>query len=219
VGTAGLSLLGGLLGLDGTSVGQFMVSRPLVAGAVAGWATGAPELGIGIGAILEIYLLVSFPTGGSRFPEGATATVVAVGSCAGVPGHGAVAIGLAVGLVWGQVGGASITLLRRWNGKMVPVGSGAGVPPRRVETAQLFAVACDFLRGVLVTAAGLMVGAPIVRGIGPAWPLDDPGTRGLALLGAAVSLGILMRDFGGVRRHGILLGVGLVTGLAWAALQ
>ena len=78
-----VSLLGGLLALDGTSVGQFMVSRPLVAGALVGWLLGDPATGVAVGAILELYLLVSFPTGGSRFPEGATATVVAVALLAG----------------------------------------------------------------------------------------------------------------------------------------
>ncbi len=80
---AQVSLLGGLLALDATSVGQFMVSRPLVAGALIGWLLGDPPLGFTIGAVLELYLLVSFPTGGSRFPEGATATVVAAASAAG----------------------------------------------------------------------------------------------------------------------------------------
>jgi len=67
-----VTLLGGLLALDGTSVGQFMLSRPLVAGGLVGWVLGDPALGFTIGAVLELYLLVSFPTGGSRFPEGAT---------------------------------------------------------------------------------------------------------------------------------------------------
>lgn len=32
-----IALLGGGLALDATSVGQFMLSRPLVAGALTGW--------------------------------------------------------------------------------------------------------------------------------------------------------------------------------------
>ena len=73
-----ISLLGGVLALDATSVGQFMVSRPLVCGLLAGWVLGDPATGLLVGALLELYLLVSFPSGGARFPEGATATVVAV---------------------------------------------------------------------------------------------------------------------------------------------
>ncbi|SVB44140.1 uncharacterized protein METZ01_LOCUS196994, partial [marine metagenome] len=39
-----------------------MVSRPLVVGVLAGLVVGQPVLGATIGAILELYLLVSFPT-------------------------------------------------------------------------------------------------------------------------------------------------------------
>ena len=49
-----LSVLGGLLGLDGTAVGQFMVSRPVVAGTLVGWVLGVPGLGLSIGAMLEL---------------------------------------------------------------------------------------------------------------------------------------------------------------------
>ena len=73
-----IALVGGVLALDATSVGQFMLSRPLVAGALTGWMLGDPALGLLIGTVLELYLLVSFPSGGARFPEGTTATVVAV---------------------------------------------------------------------------------------------------------------------------------------------
>ncbi|MED5200176.1 MAG: hypothetical protein VYB51_10255 [Gemmatimonadota bacterium] len=41
-----LAILGGLLALDATSVGQFMISRPLVAGTLAGWWLGDPGVGL-----------------------------------------------------------------------------------------------------------------------------------------------------------------------------
>ena len=60
-----VALLGGVLALDGTSVGQFMLSRPVVAGALTGWMLGDPALGLLIGTLLELcwknsalYLLV-----------------------------------------------------------------------------------------------------------------------------------------------------------------
>jgi len=58
-----LTLLGGLLALDGTSLGQFMISRPLVAGVLTGWMVGDPLLGLLIGGILEIYFISIFPVG------------------------------------------------------------------------------------------------------------------------------------------------------------
>ena len=54
-----LVLLGGVLALDATSVGQFMFSRPLVAGALAGWVVGDAALGLSVGVVLELYLLGS----------------------------------------------------------------------------------------------------------------------------------------------------------------
>ena len=76
--TVSLAILGGLLALDATSVGQFMISRPLVAGTLAGWWLGDPGLGLEIGAILELFYIAGVPAGGSRVPETGSASVVAV---------------------------------------------------------------------------------------------------------------------------------------------
>lgn len=207
-----LAALGGLLALDATSVGQVMVSRPLVAGTLAGWVLGAPGLGFALGAVLEIYLLVSFPVGGSRFPEGAPATVVAVATAASAPLAGAEALGLALGLVWGQLGGVSISWLRTLNARIMP-GPDTPVPARRVVAAHLAAIGLDFLRGALVTVSGVVAGRVLAGALAATWPLDSMATRGLLLLGGMVSLGILVRSFGGLRRRGGLLAAGAAGGL------
>lgn len=211
-----LSAMGGAIALDGTSVGQFMISRPLVAGVLSGWAIGDPLLGAVIGMVLELYLLVSFPTGGSRFPEGATAAVVAVGSSAGVGGGGALALGIAVGLVWGHVGGLSITWLRRMNGRLVPR-EGDPIPsPGRLALLQTLTIGLDFVRGAAVVLTGLVVGRTVVGTLAEHWPLGSGGSVGLALVGASVSLGILLRDFGGFRANRLRLAVGIALGLLGA---
>ena len=144
-----ISVLGGLLALDGTSVGQFMFSRPLVAGVVAGWLLGDPLGGMAVGAILELYLLVSFPTGGSRFPEGGTATVVAVAASQVTDATGALPLAVAVGLVWGQLAGMSVSFYaaceltprpgargraaRRAPDRRLPHGRGVGRLPARLD--------------------------------------------------------------------------------------
>jgi mannose/fructose/N-acetylgalactosamine-specific phosphotransferase system component IIC len=211
----GLSALGGLLALDATSVGQFMVSRPLVAGVLTGWVVGNPTMGLIIGALLELYLLVSFPTGGSRFPEGATATVVAVATAsAASTTPGAVPLAVAAGLVWGQLGGVSITWLRRLNGRLVPA---ADAPhPERLTRAHLGAVALDFLRGSLVTALGIASGQAAVQALGEAWPLGAGDSVGLLLVGGAVSTGILLRSLGGFRRRRAYFVVGVALGVLGA---
>lgn len=210
-----VSLVGGLLALDATAVGQFMVSRPLVAGALAGWVLGDPAFGLVVGAVLELYLLVSFPSGGARFPEGATATVVAVAAAAPVAGEpGALPLGVAAGLVWGQVGGATITALRRLNGRLVPDAESGTV--EGLERAHLGAVALDGLRGGAVTLAGAAAGRWAVGLLAPAWPLGLGDSLGLLLVGGAVSGGILLRDLGGFRRHRVLFAAGIALGLVGA---
>lgn len=213
---AQVTVIGGLLALDGTSVGQFMLSRPLVAGAIIGWLLGAPGLGFTVGAMLELYLLVSFPTGGSRFPEGATATVVAVASAAGSVTPGALPIGVAVGLVWGQLGGISISGLRHVNARLVPEPTREPRGPGHVTAAHLGALLLDFLRGAVVTLSGVLVGRAVVENFGGAWSLTSGASLGLLLVGGAVSAGILLRDLGGFRRRRILLVAGMALGILGA---
>jgi len=208
-----ISLLGGVLALDATSAGQFMVSRPLVAGALAGWVLGDAATGLVVGALLELYLLVSFPSGGARFPEGATATVVAV-AAASAGGPGAIPIGAAIGLVWGQVGGVSISLLRKINGRLVPAPDAPR--PERVVATHVGALGLDFARGTVVTFAGAIAGRWGVTLLSGAWPLDPEDSLGLLLVGGAVSAGILLRSLGGFRRRRVLFAVGLLLGLVGA---
>ena len=205
-----LSLLGGLLGLDGTSVGQFMVSRPLAAGVFAGLVVGDPALGLAVGAILELYFLVSFPTGGARFPEGATATVVAVGTAAALHGPGALPLGVALGLTWGQVGGASVTLCRKANARLVPE-AGESVAPARVGRVLALTLALDFARAFVVTATGLLLGVVLLGPFASAWPLDLVDTRALLLVGGVASAGILLNDLGGLRARGVWFMVGILA--------
>lgn len=210
-----IALVGGVLALDGTSLGQFMISRPLVAGALTGWVVGDPTVGLLVGTVLELYLLVSFPSGGARFPEGATATVVAVAVAAAAPSSpGAVPLGVAAGLIWGQVGGITISWQRRANGRFVPQPDAAH--PEHLTAAHVGAVALDFARGTLVTLVGAAVGRWGVGFFSEAWPLDPTDSAGLLLVGGAVSAGIFLRDLGGFRRRKLLLVAGMALGLIGA---
>ena len=97
-----LALLGGLLALDGTSVGQFMVSRPLVAGTLAGWWLGDPVLGLEVGAILELFHLAGVPAGGAHVPESGPASVVAVAVAMSAGGPGGLALAVVAGLAFSE---------------------------------------------------------------------------------------------------------------------
>lgn len=208
-----LSLLGGLLALDGTSVGQFMFSRPLVAGALVGWLLGDPVSGVAVGTILELYLLVSFPTGGSRFPEGATATVVAVAATVVTDAVGALPLAVAVGLVWGQLAGVSVTLMRRLNSWLVPEPGQRRPGARRIWVAHLGAVLLDFVRGAFVTCLGVIAGRAVVSGMHGPWALSPAASVGLLLVGGSASVGILLRDLGGFRRRKALFVTGVALGV------
>jgi len=211
-----VSLLGGLLALDGTSVGQFMFSRPLVAGVLVGWLVGSPMAGVAVGTILELYLLVSFPTGGSRFPEGATATVVAVAASVVADTPGALPLAIAFGLVWGQLAGATITSMRKLNSWIVPEPGSGHSSQRRVLAAHLGAVLVDFVRGTVVTFLGVVSGRAVVGLLHRPWALSPAETTALLMLGGAVSVGILLRDLGGFRRRRTLFVAGLALGLLGA---
>jgi mannose/fructose/N-acetylgalactosamine-specific phosphotransferase system component IIC len=212
-----MAVLGGVLGLDTTGVGQVMVSRPIVAGTLTGWLAGSPATGIAVGAILELYLLVSIPMGGARFPDGSAATVVAVACAAPLEGPGAIPLSIAVGLVWGQVAGATITTQRHLNTHLVPE-SGEPVTPSRVRVGHLAAIAADFFRAAGVTGVGVVVGRLVVGAAVAAWPLASGPSTALLLVGGSVSLGIFLNDLGGLRHRGLWLAAGMLLGLLGAQI-
>jgi mannose/fructose/N-acetylgalactosamine-specific phosphotransferase system component IIC len=207
-----IAALGGVLGLDTTGVGQLMVSRPIVAGALTGWVSGSPATGIAVGAILELYLLVSFPMGGAQFPDGSAATVVAVASATPFDGSGVIPLSVAVGLVWGQVAGATITGQRHLNTRLVPE-AGESMGPSRVRIGHLAAIAADFVRAAVVTVVGVVFGRVAVGAVVDQWPLAPAPSMALLLVGGSVSLGILLNDLGGFRKKGLWLAAGMLLGL------
>lgn len=209
-----IATLGAVLALDTTSVGQTMISRPLVAGPLTGWALGDPSVGLAVGALLELYLLVSFPSGGARFPEASTGTVVAVASVASLEGAGAVPVGVAMGLVWGQLGGFTVTGLRRINGRLAP---GPEDPrPARISAAHTVAVALDAVRGAVLATTGTLAGWWIAPLLTRHWPLGETASAGLLLVGGAVSAGVLLRAVGGFRPNRILFAAGMALAVVGA---
>ena len=64
-----LSLLLGLLSLDVSAVGQFMLSRPIVVGPLVGTVTGHVELGLTMGALIELLWIADVPVG-AHLPSG-----------------------------------------------------------------------------------------------------------------------------------------------------
>ncbi|MEA3332372.1 MAG: PTS sugar transporter subunit IIC [Pseudomonadota bacterium] len=79
--TAKISLLGAVLALDRTAVFQGMLSRPLIAATFAGALAGNWEIGLLLGASLELYFLSEIPVG-SNIPTDDTLLALAAGGTA-----------------------------------------------------------------------------------------------------------------------------------------
>jgi len=133
---------GTLVGLDLVSVPQMMIARPLVAGPVAGAMLGDIETGLKLGVVFELLQYDILPVGAVRYPEYGPATVGAVATAHAAAGVLGLGLGTLVGLITGMVGGVTIPLLRRVNGRMVqaappapdeadPRAEAPAPPPRR----------------------------------------------------------------------------------------
>jgi mannose/fructose/N-acetylgalactosamine-specific phosphotransferase system component IIC len=111
-----LGLWGVFVGLDMASVAQTMVSRPLVAGFVAGLIVGDPASGLLMGVVLEFFALEVLPVGAARYPDYGLGTVVAVATAAGSPSVLGTGLGVGVGLTVAYVGGVGAHLVKVLNG-------------------------------------------------------------------------------------------------------
>lgn len=206
-----LTVLGGLLALDGTAMGQFMVSRPLVAGVLAGWVIGDPVLGLLIGGILEVYFISIFPVGGAEFPEGGPPALVAVATGAALAGPAGVAVGVALGLLLSRFGALSTRWLRKVNGRIMSDPTRITLTPSRVVWAHLSCIGLDFLRGCILSGFGLWAGSWLASAPLGSWPLKWPGTLALLAVGATIPAGALVGSLGGWRKRGKLFGTGLAV--------
>ena len=204
-----LLLLGGLLALDGTSVGQVMISRPLVGGVLTGWVMGDPATGLLVGGVLELYFIPVFPVGGAEFPEGGPPSVAGVVGATLLPGVEGLALGVFLGLFVSRLAAFSIRLLRGVNGRLVVDPSRGAVTEARIVWAHLAAVLLDFSRGILLTGAGVTLAVILATVLEGLWPLSPSLTLGFLLLGASIPAGAFVASLGGWKKRGVLFFAGL----------
>ncbi len=213
-----LALLSGLVALDATTFPQIMISRPLVAGTVAGWLGGAPEVGLAVGAILEIFGLVVLPFGAARYPESGLAAVAAAGGAVAVAGTQAAApavlmVVVTVALLWEQVAGYTVLALRRLDERLVAEGGQAVSDPDGLQRRHLGAMTLDFGRGVVLGVVGAVLCVLALRLILPVWGLGASTTGEVLHLAAVAMLAAALDIFGGFADHrrwflgGVSLGV------------
>jgi PTS system mannose-specific IIC component len=216
--------LGALLGLDVVSFPQAMLSRPLVSATLAGALAGRPLAGLLVGAVLELFALETLPVGASRYPEWGSAAVVAGALFASFPEirPGTLCLSVLCGLVTAYVGGLSMVVLRRLNGRLardrldrLAAGSGA-----TVVGLQLAGLGFDLLRGFALTIVALGLALPLGRFAVGHWGADGRVSRAVVVgLAATVAGAALWNLFHAVPRARWLFAGGIAVGLAALAFR
>jgi mannose/fructose/N-acetylgalactosamine-specific phosphotransferase system component IIC len=210
-----LMIVGGLVGLDGNSFPQMMISRPLVAGTLTGWIFGRPLEGAMLGAVLEVFALVILPIGAARYPEAGAGTVAATAAYVHVAelflAPGVLLLAVAFGLLWEWVGSASVVGMRRVNERLV-ADPGVSFDARSLAYRHIVAMVLDFLRGAVVCGLGAIVGWMILRTLAPFWVLGEAPAFGVLGLSAAAAVGALLPLFGGWSQQKIAFTLGLACG-------
>jgi len=204
---AGVALAGGLIGLDRTAAGQFMISQPIVAAPLVGWLLGDASAGLVIGAMLELIWVLDMPVG-SFVPADATvsavtATAVAVLTCPnGVPRS---VLGFSILLSAGTVPFTMMadTFVRSWNSRLVDRLNAAvgGDAARSLTRAHLTGLGMFYLKSValyvLLLPAGLAAAALFLRSPSAVKSAMELFLKLIPLLGAALvvrRLSISSRD-------------------------
>jgi len=149
---AGIAVVGGLIGLDRTAVGQFMISQPIVAGPLVGWMLGDLRAGIIIGVVLELIWVVDMPVG-TFVPANSTVSAVSATAIAVLGSHGVATlpvIGFSLLLTTGMAPVTMMvdTVIRKANSRLVFVASAVSAAPsgRTLARAQLFGLMMFYLK-------------------------------------------------------------------------
>jgi PTS system mannose-specific IIC component len=163
-----------------------MMSRPLVAGTVAGWLLGDVHTGLRIGALFELFALDVLPVGAVRYPDYGPATIAAVALAAGSPWQLGLGLSTAMGLVLALLGGWSLQLVRRLNARAIQrraaaLAAGESGAIRRLQYGGLLR---DAARGFLLTLAGLAVAMLLKQHV----RLDEQTNLALTLVGVGSAL-------------------------------
>jgi mannose/fructose/N-acetylgalactosamine-specific phosphotransferase system component IIC len=211
-----LVMLGGVVALDASSFGQLMLSRPLVAGALAGLIVGMPLEGALVGAMLEALSLSILPVGAAKYPETGTAAVAAVGTLglsAAVATPPTLLLVLVYGLLWQRAAGATVVGGRYINERLVRAGrSSATRMDRLIQLRHLESMMLDIVRGALITSVALLVGVPLMRFAVSHWQAPSPLASLVIAMSAAAVLAGTAPLFADSRRGRISLAAGLICG-------
>jgi mannose/fructose/N-acetylgalactosamine-specific phosphotransferase system component IIC len=180
----GIAVAGGIIGLDRTAVGQFMISQPIVAGPFTGWLLGDPTAGIVIGASMELVWLLDMPIG-TFVPADATIGTVSAAAAAalGSPGGASLQIiGISMLMTTAIV---PVTMqadgfIRTWNSRLADrvLSAPAKDRARALTRAQLTGLTLFFLKSFILYCMFIPLG---IAAIGLFGHLPDAFHRASAL--------------------------------------
>lgn len=215
-----LLLWGTAVALDLVSVGQVMITRPLVAGVVAGAILGDAVAGAAVGVILELFALDLLPVGAARYPDYGPGAVAAGAVAAGAPDVFSIGLAVALGLAVAYAGQWTMHFVRRLNARDMQLhraGLDAG-DAASIRRVHLRSIGRDAARGLVVVAVGL----------GAAWLLRAAppfSARGAVLVtSVAVGAGLAAATSGALRTAGsgparAWFLCGLLVGAGWLVLR
>jgi mannose/fructose/N-acetylgalactosamine-specific phosphotransferase system component IIC len=181
-----LVVWGTVVALDLVSVPQAMISRPLVAGTVAGWLAGDVEAGLRVGALLELFALDVLPIGAVRYPDFGPAAVAGAALAAGAPWELGLGLSVGLALVLAVLGGWNLKQVRRWNARAIQrrAAALAAGESGAIRVLQYGGIARDAARGALLTALGLLLAWALAHGV----QLDRRTAVGLTLVAVGTAL-------------------------------
>ncbi len=213
-----LVILGGIVGLDAVSCPQAMISRPVVAGPVAGFILGDPVAGVWAGVFLEILTLRQLPIGASRHWDTGPAAVASTAAAAGMSANGVVlVVALALGVLLGWAGSWSVYLQRWTNARIVASLSERSATAGELQSRHMAAMAVDFTRAALLTAVGVMAAYRIQPLI--ATSFEEAAATGASILLVVAASLALGADVGTLERgRPVLVSFGLGAAVSAAIL-
>ncbi|KPK79700.1 MAG: hypothetical protein AMS25_11695 [Gemmatimonas sp. SM23_52] len=205
-----LALLGGVVGLDTASWAQAMISRPIVAGPVAGLLLGDPEAGFWAGAVLEVLSLRQLPVGASRYWDTGPAAVAATAVFVPTGGPLALLVAVGFGVMVGWLGSWSVHLTRHLNARLVATEGRVAVTPMWLTVRHLAAMAVDLLRAAIITFLAVWALPRTAVGMAGLPRLGDAVATLILLVSASLMLGVDVRTMARDRQTWAAFGVGAV---------
>lgn len=158
-------LIGGLVAVDTTAAFQTMISQPIAAGAIVGFALGDPASGVLVGALLQLVWIGAVPSGGAKFPDAGPATVAGAATAIflqrmhGVEFNDACLSGILLAFPVAIVGSGLTVLIRKLNHPIARfAGSGN---PREITLAVLGGIGVALVGGLTLTGIAILAGTAL----------------------------------------------------------